>query len=179
MNDCIIDKVDDKYIIDDFLGKNCLYDKFNNHIYFGIFLDNEIVSLVSCSDYNRSVVSINYFCNKLGIRIEGLLDNFLIFLNNFYKSLTTVNLYFDTRLDINPNVNIDPFEYSHLVKPSYYYTKNYVRRYLRKPFYNLLLETKPNIFKSNESEWDIMKNNKYDRLWNCGKLKYKLKERES
>jgi hypothetical protein len=60
------------------------------------------------------------------------------------------------------------FEYSHSSAPSYYYTKNYVDFENRVAYQKHKLEKKLEHFDSNLTEWENMKANGYDRIWDCG-----------
>lgn len=55
--------------------------------------------------------------------------------------------------------------------PNFYYIKNGVR-FNRIPFQKHKLKDKLQLFDSSKSEWENMKSNGYDRIWDCGSLKY-------
>jgi len=63
-----------------------------------------------------------------------------------------------------------------IAPPSCWYMerRNYLIRMHQNSFKKSLLKEKLEIYDENLSEWDNMKNNQYDRIWDCGKLKYEL-----
>jgi len=58
--------------------------------------------------------------------------------------------------------------------PSYFYTKDHYKKYHRFGFRKNVLNKKLNVFDPNLTEWENMKNNGWDRIWDCGNLKYQL-----
>ena len=58
-------------------------------------------------------------------------------------------------------------------KPNYWYIKN-GNRYYRYNFRKNILHKKLEIFDGNISEWENMKVNGYDRIWDCGSFKFEL-----
>ena len=51
---------------------------------------------------------------------------------------------------------------------------NYLNRINRMNYQKHSLEKKLQTFDANLSEWDNMQLNNFDRIWDCGNLKYKL-----
>lgn len=60
------------------------------------------------------------------------------------------------------------FEFSHTSPPSYRYTKNYSKLENRVKFQKHKLATTLVLFDPNLTEWENMKANGYDRVWDCG-----------
>ncbi len=97
-------------------------------------------------------------------------------LNYFIKTYSPniINSYGDLRwTDLKNNVYLkNGFELISISRPNYWYThkhKNRIHRYnFRK---HKLIEMGAD---KNKSEWEIMKEFNYDRIWDCGNGKYSL-----
>jgi len=70
------------------------------------------------------------------------------------------------------------FDLSSVTSPNYwyFYKSNALKLYHRFNFRKNVLKDKLKIFDENLSEWENMKNNGYDRIWDCGHLKYEWKK---
>jgi len=56
--------------------------------------------------------------------------------------------------------------------PNYFYMDDYIYRYNRIRFQKHKLASKLNKFNSSISEWENMKVNGYDRIWDCGNMMF-------
>ena len=65
------------------------------------------------------------------------------------------------------------FELTNTLGPDYFYMKGYKKRLYKFQFSKRDLVRQG--FDPNMSEWEIMKSRGYDRIWDCGKLKYQIK----
>jgi hypothetical protein len=80
---------------------------------------------------------------------------------------TTVMTYSDNSLGISSFYSKIGFKFSHTTSPGYRYYKNgelFNRIKFQKHKLSKLLDN----FDSSLSEWENMKNNSYDRIWDCG-----------
>lgn len=68
------------------------------------------------------------------------------------------------------------FELVSITTPNYWYIdkKKYLKRYHRFNFRKSELIKKLKFFDNTLSEWENMQLNGYDRIWDCGNLKYEL-----
>ena len=78
---------------------------------------------------------------------------------------TLPNLRFIQKLDLS---------FLSKTKPNYFYTNDYLIKHHRFSFRKDQLLKKLSTFDSNLSEWENMQLNGYDRIWDCGHLKYEL-----
>lgn len=60
------------------------------------------------------------------------------------------------------------FTFSHVSAPAYHYTRDYKSISNRIAFQKHKLQNKLAMFDRNLSEWDNMKANGWDRIWDCG-----------
>lgn len=166
-----------------FFNENHLQGDGNDSIRLGLFYMGNIVSLMS---FGKQRVSLgkknkgnNYelirFSNKINTIVNG---GFSKLLNHFVTNYTFDELitYSDVRWS-----GLDPFEtvyyknnftFSHLSPPNYWYLKNgsSKKRYHRFGYRkNILLSEGWDV---SMTEWEIMQMKKYDRVWDCGNLKF-------
>ena len=111
------------------------------------------------------------FCNKIGISCRGSFSKLLShFIKN--KNPDKIITYADCRFSFKSS-NVykkNGFEYVSTSKPNYFYMKNHEIRLHRFNFPKHKL-VKLGHDKS-MTEWEIMKSMNYDRIWDCGHLKY-------
>ena len=83
---------------------------------------------------------------------------------------TSVVTYSDRRWNTGGVYQKLGFEYSHTSQPNYQYfdTNNPYKLYHRSTFQKHKLAGKLDDFNSELTEWENMKNNGYDRIWDCG-----------
>ena len=64
--------------------------------------------------------------------------------------------------------------------PNYFYFKpGYAVRFHRFGFRKSVLDNKLDLFIPELTEWENMKLNGYDRIWDCGSLKYEWTNKET
>ena len=66
------------------------------------------------------------------------------------------------------------FNLVNLTHPSYFYTNDYLIKYHRFSFRKDQLSEKLVLFDPQLTEWENMQLNGYDRIWDCGNLKYEF-----
>ena len=120
------------------------------------------------------VIQISFFCNK-NINVVG---GFSKLLNHFIKNFKPDKIisYVDRRWNDGKTYESIGFKFVRNTEPNYWYFgkgKSY-KRYHRFNFAKHTLSKKLKNFDPNLSEWENMKNNGWDRIWDCGNLKYEL-----
>lgn len=157
-------------------------------ISLGLFQKNKLLSVMTfktsiiTSKNNRKSIELSRFCSKLNHNVidgfEKLLDYFI----KNYIEFEELFLFADCRFNgTNPeNINYKKygFEFLHRTKPNYFYFEknDYFNRHNRFKF-NKQKFIKTYNENSNLTEWEMAKKNKFDRIWDCGSLKFKLKLR--
>jgi hypothetical protein len=149
---------------------------------YGAFYENTLVSVIGLNKksiskgkhhLNDDSIELTRFCVKSNFIVHGIFNKFINFFkrNTEYKKIIT---YMDLRWsDSNKNIYLTSnFNFSKKTPPNYWYMKNYKNRLHR---YNF---TKHRLVKmgcdSTKTEWEIMQELGYDRIWDCGHLKYEL-----
>ena len=162
-----------------FMVENHIQGNINSKIKLGLFYNNKLVSVMtfgknrfkknsdewelyrSATKLNTTVVGgigkiLNYFTKNYSTNLITFLDKRFSTLNNYYsKHNWKLN-------DINPN---------------YSYTDGHQCVGSRIKFQKHKLKSILKNFDSNLTEWQNMQLNGYDRVWDCGNLKYKMVER--
>jgi hypothetical protein len=146
----------------------------NCHI--GLFFENNLVSAMS---FGKPRVFLNHTHNDQRELIRYATSTQIVGgagkLLNFYQKNTQCNAilsYADARWsngNLYSKLNFKLINKGNLT-PGYWYTTDYSRREHRFNF------TKSNLVKngydSSCSEWEIMQSRGYDRIWDCGQLKF-------
>lgn len=158
-----------------FLDENHLQGNDNSAFYIGLFNDNELVSLMTFGKRKITKASAKLelirFCTKLYTQVIGGASKLLTYFERKYQpeSLTT---YSDRRYGTEGFYKQLGFELSHISKPNYWYfstkTNNLLENRIKYQKYKL--QKRFANFKAELSEWEIMKLNGYNRIWDCGNL---------
>lgn len=172
---------------DTFLINNHLQGKSVDKIRYGLYYNNELVSLMTFglkrkSLGNKTSVDDEYellrFCNKIDINVIG---GFSKLLNHFIKIFQPNNLitYADIRWSgISPEDTVyckNGFKYIHTSPPNYWYVSvgDFLNRRHRFQYRKDVLVKEG--FDKSKTEWEIMQEKGYDRIWDCGNMKFEYK----
>ncbi len=133
----------------------------------GLYYQGNLVSLMSIDKRGE----LQRFVNKCNTIVHGAFSKLL-------KSFNIDNIYTfaDLRYFTGNVYQMNGFEYIYQIKPNYWYIKQmnvYHRRTFQKKniqykFENGVLQ----YFDSNKTEYENMLDNGYDRIWDCGNLKF-------
>lgn len=161
--------------------KNLFLDKYHiqgqdiSSIRLGAFYENELVAVMTFSKGSISKGSsllegnweLSRFCINYNYRIPGIASKFLSFFKNNYK-WKEIYSYADMRWGTGNVYKILGFNQEHINRPNYWYIKDRLRihRYrLRKK------ELEP----KDIPEWLLRLNEGYSRIWDCGTIKFSMK----
>ena len=169
----------------EFLTSNHIQGSSIDKVRIGLYYNEELVSLMTFGGLRKvlgsSVVYGNYeltrFANKLNTSVIGGFSKLLKYFIKTYKPSKIIT-YADIRwsgLDKLNNVYTkNGFTYIGNTPPNYWYLKvgEYNHRYHRFNFRkNVLLKEG---FNSDLTEFEIMKLKGYDRIWDCGNMKFEF-----
>ena len=154
-----------------FLHNNHIQGYTASSISYGLTHNEELVSVMTFSK-SRYTKKYEYelirFCSKLDTNVVGGASKlFKHFINQ--HSPNTIVSYSDKSWNTGNVYTILGFKYSHTSAPNYHYFKpgNTILQ-SRLQFQKHKLSSKLDNFNSVLSEWDNMKNNGYNRIWDCG-----------
>ena len=184
---CIIKEVSKNERID-FLNKNHIQGDTKSKTSIGAYYKNELYAIM-CFDNNRNMnknknhtnttYELTRFCVKNGFIINGIASKIISFFikNNDVDKIISFADRRWTPSNINLYHNLG-FECVEILKPDYkyYYPKSHRSGRLHKFAFgkkNLLIKY-PQYKALNKTEWEIMQDLGYDRIWDCGKFKYEL-----
>lgn len=167
----------------EFLNKNhingFLIGKFN----YGLYYNGRLVFFMNFSNKKTQEgggFELLSYCNKIGFDVIG---GFEVLLNHFIHDNNPKNIFsfVDCRwFGIDPNKVVfskNGFEFVSMVSPSYFYIfrSDYLNRISR---FSL---TKPTMLRENveftkeQTEFEMAQELGYDRIWDCGSLKFQMK----
>lgn len=159
---------------DDFFNRTHIQGNIKANKYFGLFYQDKIFAAMS---FGHPRFNKNYewellrFSNELDYSVIGGASKlFKYFIKNHLGSVIS---YADSRWSDGNLYNMLGFKFIRHSKPNYYYLKinkvNDTRQlYSRLQFQKHKLKNKLEFFDPELTEWENMKNNGYDRIWDCG-----------
>jgi len=164
-----------------FLEKYHIQGADNSSIRIGLFYNNELISIMTFGKFRLALgyklskeneYELIRFCTgeKNVIGAGGKLFSYFI---KHYNPLKIIS-YADKRWS-NSNAFYSKigFKLFGETKPNYWYIdKNYMHRIHRFNFRKQVLTKMLPIFDPSLTEWENMQINGYDRIWDCGNLKY-------
>ena len=174
---CVI-KIIKKEEAKHFLDKYHLQGFVNSNVYLGCFYKDIIVGVMTFKKINqeweltRFATDYNYNCRGVGGKL------FSYFKNNY--NFTIIKSFADRRwtVDFNNLYTNLGFKLDKILKPDYYYYNSKVNRYKR--FHKFLFRKKILVRKYNLdeklTESEMVKILGYEKIWNCGLLKYVYKK---
>ena len=181
---CIIKDVD-KLTATQFLIDNHIQGSSVDKHRIGLYYNNELVSIMTLGKKRKVLGSSNAinefellrFCNKINVNIVG---GFSKLLKHFIKTYNPKKIitYADIRWSgYNPENTVylkNGFTFIGNTPPNYWYVKIYewLNRFHRFNFRKDVLVKEG--YSADMTEWDIMKIKGYDRIWDCGSMKFEL-----
>jgi len=161
----------------DFLEKNHLQGKDKSSIKLGLYHKNELVSVMTfCKSRfdKKCEYEMSRYCNNLNTSIIGGGNKLFSHFINSYRPNSMVS-YSDRRY-FNGNIYRQlGFTFVDNTSPSYFYLKEYKIVFNRINFQKHKLKKVLSNFDDKLSEWENMKINGFDRIWDCGHSKWVIK----
>jgi hypothetical protein len=159
----------------EFLQINHIQGKDKSSYEYGLKYKNEIVSVMTfCkSRFDKKIqYEISRFCNKLNTSVIGGTSKlFNCFINEVNPD--TILSYADRRLFGGDVYRELGFEFFKNTSPGYHYiTPDYKMIINRINFHKHKQKDKLQTFDPTLTEWENMKANGFDRIWDCGNLKW-------
>ena len=172
-----IEEIYDKNIVYEFLENFHIQGKANFDVALGAYYKNELVSIMTFSKprkyMKQNEIELSRFCTN-GFNYPGVGSKlFKCFVKKYNPDKITSMC--DLRWG-NGNFykNLDMIK-EKITEPNYWYfgdKSNRRKRWYRFYFNKKTLLRKYPQYDSSLSEWDIMKDLGYDRIWDCGNIKF-------
>ena len=176
---CNVQLLNNNQLVNNFLENNHMQGKINSKINIGLFYNDELVSLMTFGKKrialgNKKNLQDEYemyrFCNKVNTQIVGGASKLFSFFIKTYNPKEIIS-FADRRYSKGNLYNKLNFELIKKTKPNYwYFKKNELIRYHRYKFRKDILIKEG--FDSNMTEYEIMTERKYCRVYDCGNLKF-------
>jgi hypothetical protein len=172
-----------------FLNENHIQGNDKSNITLSASFNDEIVA-VMCFDnkrhlnksnlHNSNIYELTRFCVKKNTIISGIADRLLKYFILKYKPHKIIS-FADRRWTPSPTNNLYVklgFTLNKVYKPEYWYYNlkvDRLKRFHKFGFGKTNIKKRfPSIYDENKTEWEMMQELGYDRIWDCGKLKYEL-----
>lgn len=177
---CVVKKINHKEC-NEFLSQNHIQGSDKSSERLGLFYNDKLVSVMTFSKVRRSLGNkhstdweLVRFCNISNFSIIGAASKLFAFFRE--TSLTrgdTVVSYADRRWSDGNLYYKLGFQLSHFSKPNYWYFKcNELIRYHRFSFRKDRISKFSN--SDSQTEFQIMKDLKYNRIYDCGNICFKF-----
>lgn len=154
-----------------FLNDNHIQGNDNSSIYYGLYYNDELVSLMSFGKRkicrSESEWELIRFCSKKNYQIVGSASKLL---SHFEKenNIKKLKTYADLRYSFSPDFYLKlGFTLKHISKPNYWYSKNNTILH-RVNFQKHKLSKKLQKFDPKLTEYENMVIDGYRRIWDCG-----------
>lgn len=162
-----------------FLNENHLQGYIPSAIKIGMFLNDEMVAIMTFGKprYTRHYEwEMLRFCSKINTTVIGAANKFLTYFETHYTPKSIIS-YANRRFSSGHLYDKLGFCKLRDTEPSYFYIKrdNYYDLHHRSSFTKQkALRMFPDSSDPNMTEWEIMKNNNYDKIYDCGTSVYEL-----
>lgn len=150
-------------------------------INIGLYYDNKLVALMSFGTLRKvtgniaqnNIYELLRYTTVLNTNVIGGFSKIIKYFQNKYSPIQIIS-YSDRRWS-NGNLYLkNNFNFIHNTPPNYWYMKHYNYREHRYKYRKSELNKLLDVFDPSKSEWENMKKNKYDRIWDCGSSKWVL-----
>jgi hypothetical protein len=166
----------------DFLERHHIQGGYNSPIRIGLFHKEKLVSVMtfgglrSATGYKKRIDGVyemfRFATSGTVCGSGGKLLKYFIKTYNPEKIISYADKRWSNESSFYSKLD---FKLTKSTSPNYWYIDpNYTHRYHRFNFMKHLLKGKTKVFDSNLTEWENMQLNGYDRIWDCGNLKYEL-----
>ncbi len=182
---CVIEEIKSEEKIE-FLERNHIQGNSVDKIRIALKYKDEIVSVMTFSNNrialgkksNKNEYELIRFCSKMNTNVIGAFNKTLSYFIKKYNP-QKITSYADCRWsgidEKNTVYSKTGFNFIKHTSPSYFYVykKDYCQRKHRFSFtkHKILQEFGGDV---NKSEWQLAQENGYDRIWDCGTLKFEF-----
>lgn len=171
-----------------FLDENHIQGADNSTVIFGAYFNEELISVMTFDNKRKMILRNNdtdsyeltRFSTKICYKVPGIAGKLLKFFINNYKPKSIIS-FADKCWTINKEDNLYTklnFKLKKEIGPDYKYFNPKIsrnRRLHKFSFGKSSLKIKfPEIYSDSKTEWEIMQEAGYDRIWDCGKFKYEM-----
>lgn len=159
----------------EFVNKNHLQGVAKASIRYGLYYNNELVSVMSFGQgrYDKNSYEMIRYCTKNTVTVLGGFNKLLTTFKRSYPNTRLIS-YCDRRYFNGDIYTKTGFTLINTTVPGYEYVDANYRLHNRTRFQKHKLKSILKTYDPTLSEWDNMKMSGYDRIWNCGNYKFEL-----
>ncbi len=172
---CKIVEVENDIAID-FLDDNHLQGSING-THIGLEFNGEVLCLVTIGKSRfdkRYDLEILRFCNKLNTIVVGGFSKIFKYIRKNYENKSIIT-YADKRYGYGKFYEYAGFTFVGETEPGFYYiSSDYISRESRYRYQKYMLKDKISTYKESLTEWENMQLNGYDRIWDCGNVRWRV-----
>lgn len=173
---CTIKEVPTKEAME-FLDKNHLQGRVGATIKIGLYNNNELVSLMTFGNQRKNLgnkskegyFELLRFCNKLNTSVVGGASKLMNYFERKYRPKSVLS-YADRRWSDGKLYEKLGFDFDGATRPNYFYTKGDIRE--NRYTYRKSELLKKKMGEEHQTEREIMKNNGYLRVYDCGTYRF-------
>ena len=174
-------KVIDKYTSEIFLNKNHIQGFASASLYLGLYYNTTLVAVMSFIEEAEEMWNLNRFASNIDYHCVGVGGKLFKYFTKNYK-FKEIKSFADRRWTINPNDNLYTklgFEFVEFTKPDYTYYNPKIDRYKRfhKFGFRKQILSKRHNLPLEMTELEMTRELGYDRIWDCGLIKYVYKNK--
>ena len=164
-----------------FCNENHIQGFVGSRYKYGLYYNNELISvlLLSTNRFKKNTLEITRFCTKLNYQVQGSFSRLFKFFLSQSIPFTEIYSFADRRYFTGDINTTSGFIIKDESKPNYYYfSVKSIRtplRLSRMSFQKHKLKSKLKMYDPNLTEWELMKLNGYDRIWDCGNYVFVFK----
>lgn len=164
---CVIATIDSLTAID-FLNQYHLQGGIPSSVYLGAFYQNQLIAVMTFK-INKNSYELNRYASDFQIH-PGLFSRMLSYFEKNYD-YDFVYSFSDNRWGWGDVYNRNGFSVDSYVKPDYFVT-NYKIREHKFNWRKSRIQSRFNIDITNKTELELIHELKWDRIWDCGKIKW-------
>ena len=175
---CKLEEINDNKLVRDFLDENHLQGFIGSSIKIGLFYNGDLVSLMTFGSLRKSLGQISQhgkyemirFCNKKMTNVVGGASKIIKYFIKKYNPIEIISYSDSSRSNGNLYEKLG-FEFEKETSPNYYWVVDNVRKH-RFNFRKDKLVRQG--FDPDKTEIEIMRDQGYYRIWDCGSKKWKM-----
>lgn len=175
--ECIVREID-KELAKDFIDKNHIQGYSNSTISLGAYHKNNLIGVMCFTKRQNNNYELSRFCTLINHNVIGIGGKLFKFFTRKFDYNTVIS-FADLRWTINKSDNLYTklgFDFVCELHPDYCYYNSSINRLRRFHKFNfrkkILLSRYPNKLNKNMTETEMVKTIGFDRIWDCGKIKF-------
>jgi hypothetical protein len=179
---CIVKEIEPN-VSKKFLEKNHIQGNVNCNINYGLYHENELISVMTMSKarFNKKTMDGEYelyrFANKLSYSVIGGFTKLLKNIIKDKKQIRRIKTFCDISIFSGKIYEDVGFKYNYRTKPNYKYfnpSHNTYEMINRMKFQKHKLKKNLKNYDKNISSYENIRNNGYLRIWDCGNKTYTM-----